>query len=752
VTSEPFPRRDESSRANGGRALAWVLLLVVAVGSLFYAYAFSFTTFRIQDDEGYFLLALRAYRAGQALYDRIDTVYGPFYFQATDAALRLAQAAIDSASARWFTIAAWICTSLFLCRHLTRATGSFLTGILAYFFSFSLLGPLVSGPMHPGALDVMLLSAVVIATLGLREEGKRTLPLLLTGALLALLTLSKLNAGAFGFFAFAALFARFGARGRSGAAMRAAVSLALCAAPLVLIGSRLGDVQFLRFALIVSLSIVPLCFVGRLDQEARDALPLLPFLFGAVGASAMVIGVCLFQGTTWSGLWRSLVLGTLGFSSVPFAYAPQISLGAEVVLALAAVPVVFCARASWMAWFSVIHRALFELVCGFAILALSLDLPVNCTRALPLVWLVAVPRAESRADLVPRTILAWLVVLESLHAYPVAGNQTVLFAVLVPVAGLWIVHDAWRALPSPARELLSRGPRKWIAATAVLFALGYWHALPRSVPVLAKQFRAAVPLDLPGTPGLRLPERRVSEMQWVAKNLEQNGRVFLGAPGLHSFYFWTSLTPPVPFYTNAWLLFFDAPKQEELVNALLAADRPCIVRNRAAIEFWTGASRLADGPARRAIDREFRSAGAVGEYELLLPNAATPDLVLSILSEPAPSALRERLGIDRALRLSFPAMPGIRVTRVVARDTRRNLDLIDSSDPESARRAALVDARGEMLLRPGSGDFIDLSARSPIYWIESADGPDLAPELTLVRAYDASGLIVARLLVPSAAR
>ncbi len=766
--ASPHPEDRRAAWRRG--ALACLFATVVAALGV-YAYAFAFTTFRLQDDEGYFILALRAYRSGHALYDRIDTIYGPFYFQAASAIFTLFSAPIDNIGARWFTIAAWLATSLVACRYVVRATESFFAGIVAFALSFAVLASLVSGPLHPGGLDALLLAAIALASLGFRANVRATKALVACGALAAALTLSKLNAGAFALLAFAAIFARFSLRGRTSALVRFAVHAFACLLPFVLMRTRFDDAQFVRFALVVSLSLAPLCFLGRLaarertstrapidvgdagdvgEDRAHDArLRILPFIIGAAFVTLAVIGIALFQGTTWNGLVRSLVLGTLRFPGAPFVYAPEFAFGPELVLAIAAIPIVFCARARWMAWLGATGRALFELACGVAMIVLACGLPAAAMRALPLVWIAAVPRDDARGDIIPRTILAWLVVLEALHAFPVAGNQAVLFAFLVPVAGLCVACRALRDIP----RLDAIAPaRRAVAAAALVLALAFVHPTFAAAPVLAKQFRSAVSLELPGAESLRLPERRAAELQWVAKNLDRNATTFVGAPGLHSFYVWSRVAPPVPFFTNAWILFFDDSKQEELVRALLASPRPCVVRNRAAIEFWTGASLLADGPFSRALERELRSAGSVGEYELMLPRAAEADLVCSILPEPAPSALHARFAVDRVMRLAFPPLNGVRIARVVLHDARRKLDVFDSSAPPVQNGASLVDDHGDQVLRPGSLALVDVSLETSLYLIDPGATVETAPDSALVRAYDEHGRVVARLLMPSGVR
>jgi hypothetical protein len=368
------------------------------------------------------------------------------------------------------------------------------------------------------------------------------------------------------------------------------------------------------------------------------------------------------------------------------------------------------------------------------------------------VWLVAVPAAAPRRGNEVRMLLALLVVLEALQTYPIAGTQAVPFACLMPAVGMITVRDAWRDLPERWRAPFSHAPWRWSACAAILALAVAFHPLRTIVPALAKRFSHTVPSELPGAEPVRMSERRVAEFQWTSANLRANGKTLLGVPGLHSFWIWSSLAPPVPFYPNTWILFYGEDDQEKLARSLMSSERPCVLRDPAMIEFWTGRRTLREGPVSRLLEREFRLAASVGEYELLLPRATQPDLVLSVLSEPAPDGLRDRFGLDRALRLSFPAMDGVRVARLVVRDTVRNADVLDSDAEADDRRLSIVDACGQRLLRPGSTDVIDLSRRAPIYLLAPTSGFALDSGTMLVRALDERGRIVARLLSPNGVR
>jgi hypothetical protein len=734
-------------RARWKRAAMVGVLLALVAFSAAYVYGLLFVTFRRPDDEGYFLLALRAYGAGATLYDQIDTIYGPFYFEFVGGLSKLLGVPVDHVTARWFMLVVLILSCLGIFRYVQRVTRSSLAALLAYFLTFPILSHLASSPPHPSALIALLLSALILATLGLSKLPKRSTTLAVCGALTSAIALSKLNAGAFVLIAFAALYGRFAPRTRSGMVLRIALFLFLAALPFVLMAPQLGREDMLLFAWTVSLSLAPFGFLALLDSEEHSPLPFTPYIAGGLALTAIVLAICLYLGSRWIGLWRSLVLGTVNFPG-SFVLAPHFEPGMEIVLALAAIPIVLGARARGLSRIRSELRTLLKLAGGLTILALCFGTVLNSLRALPLVWLVAVPRTTSQRGVEMRTALALLAVLLSLHAYPVGGHQAALSAWFFPAVGVIIVWDAFEDLPRSWRAVLLRRPWKLLGASATLALLALFHSLRANIPVLASQFQKTVPLELPGAESVRVEERFAAELAWVTANLRQHGDTFVGIPGLHSFYFWSGLVPPVPFYPSTWILYLDEVQKAELARALLASQRPCVLRDRAMVKFWTVGRKLEEGPLVQSADRDFKLAGAVGDYELLIPLASRPDLLLSILPEPASSELRNRFETDRVLRLTFPVMHGVHVARLVVRPTRRGAASFDTAVEGGENHVTVVDARGRDLLH-GPSEFIDLSTRSDIFMIPPAPGAALGGEDMLIRAYDESGNIVARLLVPN---
>lgn len=732
------------------RVVACALLLVVVALSAAFAYELLFTTFRNWDDEGYFLLALRAWRQGHSLYGEIETYYGPFYFQAVGGIASLLHVPLDNVGARWLVLAFWILSCLGVLHYVRRITGSWLAGFVAYAIAFPLLDSLANEPLHPGGPIVLLLSLLVVSTAILRDPTRRTGGLVACGAITAACALSKLNVGAFVLLAFGVYFLHSAQRTRATLALRVALAVLLPLVPIVLMDPLMGQKQFRAFAFLVTVSLVPFGFLPGPEASERSSRRAIPYVFGGAALTVVVLAVCLSTGTRAIELWRSLVLDTLRFPGA-FTDPPRFRSAKEVWMVAAAIPIFLCQRCWWMAWLGAGARTLFKLACGLVILHLCLSNPWNSMRALPLVWVVAAPGPEPRRDSGIRTLLALLVVLQALHAYPVAGSQVGFFTFLIPAVGMIIVWDSLAEWPLKWRASVGRTAWKVagvVASIALLVLLALEHPLRATVPAVRARFRLGVPLALTGAESIRLPERRAAELCWVTANLEHNGETLMGLPDMQSFHVWSSLAPPVPFYSHTWIFFHDPDKEAELARALLASRRPCLVRNRSLMRLWSGPRGAVDGPLLLAVESEFHVAGAVGDYEVLVPNSARPDLVLSVFSEVPPRALRARFALERVLRVSLPVMNGVHVARIVVHDTRQDVDVFDSAADAPDERVGIVNAAGTELLRTGTAAVIDMTRQMEFYMLCPKADFEIDPDSTLVRCHDEGGRIVARVLAP----
>lgn len=732
----------EPARWTWKRSAILGLLGIVIIVSGVFAYITLFSQFRIYDDEGYFLMALRAYQADQGLYDRIDTSYGPFYFQAVAGLFSLLHVPLDNVSARWFGFVIWMVSGLAVYRFVRRVTASVLAGFLAYVLAFPILSAVANEPLHPSQLNVLLLSSLVLLSHGLESPVRRTALFVAGGALTAALALSKINVGTFAFLACAAFFLRTAPKNPAGKALRIGAAVLLPFFPLYLMAPLAA---FRVFALFVSLALLPFGFLPWLASEERPSRYVLPYLLGGLALTTAVLALCFCTGTGPAALWHSLVTVNLHFPNA-FNEPPYIG-SSKTLIAWALIPLGLGALLRGTTWFGTVPRTLLKLSGGLVILGLCLNPPSTPVLALPLVWLVAVPGHSSRCGLKTRTFLALLVVLQSLHAYPVFGSQIGFFAFLLPAVGVLIVWDAFGDLPARWREVLSRLRWKVAGALTALLILATCFVMNPLLLRHWERFKNNVPLALPGAESIRLPEFHVALWQWVACNLAQNADTFVGLPGMHSFYGWSALPPPVPFYPHTWILFSGDAAQDKILQSLLASKRPCIVRNRRLANMWM-LGRSPQGPLVRASEQAFRVASRVEDIELLFPLSVRPDLVLSGFFADLPQEVREHYGAAATLRLSFPALPGVHIARLTVHDRQSEVDVFDTAADSPARRPAILDLEGKELLRGNPPVLIDLSRRSDVLMLCPKIARDIPLQAVLIRAFDEHGRIVARLLMP----
>jgi hypothetical protein len=197
--------------------------------------------------------------------------------------------------------------------------------------------------------------------------------------------------------------------------------------------------------------------------------------------------------------------------------------------------------------------------------------------------------------------------------------------------------------------------------------------------------------------------------------------------------------------------YYDLVQEEALTRALLASKRPCIVRNSYLVHFWTEAVSFRDGPFSRAMQADFKLAGMVGHYELWLPRATSPDLVLSVFPITQDKELLERYGARRAFRLRFPTDGNYVISHIALRNARTGLDILDSASPTAERRMTALTPEGAEILQYPSAEPLDPRRMSEVVLLlpRFKLGPG-AQEL-LFRAYGPDGRVVARLL-PQTAR
>ncbi len=732
---------DEGATGRAATALKWLgfaLLAVVAFECAQLAFWSAFTSFKPWDDEGYFLLALREFRENGGLYERIRGVfYGPFYFQSIAALSWATRMPVDSENARWLMLVGWSVALASAGCATWRLTRSAVAVALALALAFPFLVRFTDEPLHATSVVLLLFAPLVWLVTGPLGDGKslRSPALVACGALVAALFLVKANLGACFALGTVATFAP-GLSGRAGTLARIVTALALCFFPFALMQALLDVDWVLDFALLSATSIAPFA-LALFRQTNRSSSWRVGAAFGAGFAVLFAVSLVasLLTGSTVGGMWRALVEDALEFP-LKNHYEPGLPTRAAILVSAAAIPLAVALRRSPAA------LAIARLAASAFLLQEGLRMQAPFA-SLPFVWIAASGGRDSRA----RHALGAFTVLSALQAYPIAGIQLGLFAVLVMIVGTFGVWDALREIPAFAR--VTRPVRVTIACAGIAGAallLTTYNPIWSETQRIRQRWVSGVRLDLPGTGPMRGSELDVARLRWVTENLRENADTFVGVPGVHSFHAWAGIPPPLPFYPHHWVLFHRADEEESLARCLSASPRACAIRNEELLAFWLHAP-LPDGPVRRVLDADFACAGVAGDYRFLVRRAVPRRMVLDARPVEGREDLRARFDAGRVFALTLPALGDARVTRLTLVNTKSGLELFDTARPEPLRRLLVTDGEGNRLLgEPGATlPDTDRVSRVLLLWPSVQREPDA--RVLLVRAYDASGRIAARCVV-----
>jgi hypothetical protein len=598
----------------GGTALAAYL-----------GYLWMFTGFRPYDDEGFMLVSLRSFISGQALYDNIVVQYGPFYFEVFRV-LGALGVPFDNDSGRLVTLAVWLAIALSAGVAVFIFSRNLAVGISTQLITFGTLVTLTNEPMHPGGLVLLLVVGIIAVALVSSGNISTRWPCVVMGALAAAAVLTKVNVG--GFAAISIAFAcvlTIPALARTWA-VRLVASSGFVVVPFLLMRADLSQDWVQRYGIDAALSALALVVAtsaSRPDSKLR--LSALGWLFaGGATLTLVVLGVALFSGTSPSGLLHGIVLNPLqqaGAFELPLRL-PSSTLAWNLI-GIGGATLWTIYRLSVRRPEVAIEGGVRLLVGAFIWLTLLgglhipglLDLtPLNQPLALPLslAWVVAAPRGSAAGfenlDF-SRALVPAIAILQSLHAFPVAGSQQAFAAVfLVPVGAICISDGLLQLGLEPVRRQLAGG--------LLLLGIGVsW--LPATWHQTRAAYASSVPLGLPGASLVRVPADQALLLQTVTQTLRDNCDTFISVPGLDSFYIFGPFRPPAPPTRWIWLAN-DWPHETAVVAASNHIKRLCVIENDSLTTLWLQGRSAPSGPLPDYIRSGFVPAYSIGPYTILV--------------------------------------------------------------------------------------------------------------------------------------
>jgi hypothetical protein len=576
-----------------------------------------FTGFHPYDDEGYFLVTLSDYLSGHPLLTAYVPLYGPFFYEAMGGLFKLLGLQPGHDVGRYVTGAVWLIASLVGGFAAYRFTRNLWLGVIAEVATFCALSALTNEPMSTYGLISLLLLSIVLAA-GLRPGRPRAAGALI-GAIVAALCLIKVNVGVFAAVAVALAWTA-GLPQKWRRFLLPVTATAITAFPLILMAGLLSRDWVFDFAVVEALSAGA---VGIACVAAAPRLHLPPSGKWLAAGGAITVAACL--GVAWAGgtrlddSWNELVVRAIRTPQF-FLWPMTISPGYVVWAAL-----------SFVAAVAIVLRHTLDLappaIAGVARVGVGiftwlslLLLPSSLfLLALPLAWLATQAPAgdvKNPADPYLRVLLPTLAVMESLQAYPTAGTQLSLAALLLVLVGAVLLNDGVRQLrlkgkPQSARLKVATSS---VAAAAVVTIAAF---LVLAIEATAG-FERSKPLGLPGAESMRLPAQQGTELRGLIDAIDGNCSSFITLPGMDSLYLWTAQRPPTQVRYGQWWVTLEAADEQTIVVQLEAQHRVCVVMNQTAVNFWLQGRRLPSSPLVNFIDANFVNDGSYGDYELLI--------------------------------------------------------------------------------------------------------------------------------------
>lgn len=621
---------------------AALLYSAVALAAFVAAYVGIFTHFASYDDEGTLLTTVKAFVEGDDLYREVYSPYGPFYYELFGGLFALTGWSVTTDASRLIVVVVWVLTSALYGFGAHRLTGRLSLGVSAMLVAFAVLAALVSEPMHPHGLAVLLIAA--LALLVVFAPGRRVaLGGLAVGALLSTLVLTKINLGAFAVaaFALAAVLAIEPLRRRRW--IRWPVVLAFLAMPLAVMVRDVGEPwvrDFIILELLASLSLIVAASAARsqsVNGEAQFWRWLTAAVTGAIAMSLAVIGILLVLGLSVTDIYEGVVTEALGIRDafvIPFILPEAATDWGVTALAAAVI-------AAWMhqrraggpgLWEGVLRVAagvtIWLTIAGWSPFSFEPEVG-HILLPLALAWVCAMPPPggdKSSSLRFARVFLPALAISQVLQVYPVGGNQQSIAAVTFVPVGALCIADGLRVLQARAlaqgQEAMKRFGSIALILTVALAGNFGLDAIIRPGLANIQVYASHRAVELSGASRLRLPPEQAEAYERIVSLLRQyRCSTFVSIPSLNSFYLWSSLSAPKPQLPGPWMRMATDSEQREMVARLRDVDRLCAIRDENTAAMWIQGHDVSGAPLVRYITDSFDPVEDVGGLQFLVRRA-----------------------------------------------------------------------------------------------------------------------------------
>jgi hypothetical protein len=591
------------------KILFFLLCLTALCGIVAYSRAFS--NYAFYDDEGTLMMSLKRFFDGLPLYDRVGAIYGPAFYLFEWTMHRVAGIPLSHDSVRFVSVFVWLLTTALAFLIVYKITRSLTVAALTHLLVFRAMGFMGVETAHPQEICILLL--VTIALVACYEEHRTFLALSL-GALTGVAFLAKLNLGAMvvlgvGIAAAAALNP-----GRWQRVVFVGVVSAAMTFPVILMHVHLPFGPALKFLLVEELSIV-----GAVLAITRTSVPVnlswrdIWLAMAGFGVMAVLIGSFVFaRGTTPEGMlhWMVILPATRFAQHTSPTWVDNRAF--PVALLGLSLSIYFCVKHGRRTALTV-AKLTFSLV---VILSCALGSQNQLFAFAPsFLWMVVLrpdgyPPARGAF---PRMVLACVGVLQILYAYPVGGSQVSLAAVLILIAAIVCLADAWNELEA-WRPALLRAPSVALQISVAVCTL----ILMADIAVAArayKKYRSLTPLNLAGASRVRLQPQEAEFRQQIVTRALSSCTALLTVPHLFSFNLFTGLPAPEGIYPSG-MIDLNKTEQEQIAQEFSRQPRGCILYNEDNLKFWRHDRDFYSEPLVHLALTDFRTVFEDAGYQL----------------------------------------------------------------------------------------------------------------------------------------
>jgi hypothetical protein len=585
------------------------------------AFSQSFSQLELYDDEGSLMLSLRSFASGGVLYDHVRTLYGPLYYLYQILPRQILHIPLNHDTSRVVSATMWTLSALVLFWIVYRVTRSIALALLAHYLGFRTLEFIGTEALHPQEMCALLLLLVILAS-----STRRPISIALLGALVTAAVLVKINFGLFLLIACGLVWAFALPRGIPRTALLCLACVAALAVPPVLMAVHIGQTWAFRYALFLSISLVPaLMALQRSTIQTVSLRQLGAAVVVGAGAGAAICALFLARGSTLRGMYFSMVVWARSNFAQGRAYPLHLPSAAVGWAAVSVVLAYFVFTGKLGPSVGVGLKTLFAL--GVTGCIFAKNFPMLLAIGTPMMWIAAAPPATRTggSDLL-RPLLAITGVLTVLYAYPTAGSQVSLACILIVVACMVCLWDAieW-IVPQVPLLSMQRVAVAFAMVACVLSVNRGYHAY--------QNYRELEPLGLPGATWVRQDSHHVEDLRRLQEEVKSCS-MLVSAPGLPSMNLFSGVPLPKAlsgFYANSWMLFTSPAEEEAAVHELAAAPRPCAIYSPEIAMEWTNGDPVPSGPVMQYLMANFRKKLVAGTYIFMTPEAVPGHLAAGSL-------------------------------------------------------------------------------------------------------------------------